>query len=147
MPFSDPDGTTKAIVAVVCIGLILLVGAMAGMITTGDQVVAVIFAIIAGIVMHSLGMTVGKGRGIMGVVRSFIDPDGTLKIVVAMVVLTALEIYLLFQGTDGTTMYSVVVLIAGLAGYTQGKATGYEAGTVQGALLRGPKPGTGGPSG
>ena len=119
----------------VCIGLILVVGAVAGMITTGDQVVAVIFAIIAGIVMHSLGVTVGKGRGLTGLVRSFADPDGTLKIVVAMFVLTGLEIYMILQGLDGATMYSVVVLIAGLAGYTQGKATGYEQGMTQRQLL------------
>lgn len=150
MPFSDPDGTTKAITGILCIAVILLVSAMTGIVSTGDQVVAVILAIIAGIVMHSLGVPVGKAKGIVGAVRSFIDPDGTLKAIVGMVVLAGLEVYLLFRAIDGTTMYAVVVLIAGIAGYTQGRLTGYDHGTVQRTLITGPsmmKPGEGGPTG
>lgn len=128
MSFSDPDGTAKALVALVCIGLIFLVGAMAGAITSGESVVAAILAIIAGIVMHSLGVGVGQAKGLVGVVRSFADPDGTVKAIAAMVLLAVLEVYLLIQAIDGATMYSTVVLIAGLAGYTQGRATGYDHG-------------------
>lgn len=64
-----------------------------------------------------------------------------------MIVLAVVEVYLLLRAFDGTTMYSVVVLIAGLAGYTQGTLTGDDQGTVQRQLLGGPssaKPG--GPS-
>jgi hypothetical protein len=131
MSLSDPDGTLKTIFAVVIIAVILVVGTSTGVVTTENGLSAIIFAIIAGIVTHSLGQAAGRGAGLVGEAFS----DMTIRVLVAMVVLGALEMYALLQGIDGATMQAVVLLIASLGGYTQGTQTGYSRGVVQ---ARGP---------
>ena len=47
--------------------------------------------------------------------------DNTIKACVAIVCITALEIYALSQNINGTALAAVVGIIAGLGGYVLGK--------------------------
>ena len=49
--------------------------------------------------------------------------QNTIKACVAMVCVTALEIYALYRGIDGTVLAAVIAVIAGLGGYVAGKKT------------------------
>ena len=49
--------------------------------------------------------------------------QNSIKACVAMVCVTALEIYALSRGIDGTALAAAVAVIAGLGGYVVGKKT------------------------
>jgi len=134
MSLTDPDGTIKTVSSVVIIAVILIAGMSTGVVTTESGLTAIIFAVIAGIVTHSLGHGVGRAVGLVGAEFT----DLTMRVVLAMIVLGVIEIYALLQGIDGATMQAVVLLIASLGGYTQGSQMGYQRGALQVQRMKGP---------